>query len=102
MQAAAFAAAWQIVQQIDGIDAMILRRQVDHRHDGGLRTGLWARKSGSTADPERQRLLWTVFRAAGTADWPQAVAFALPILRLENWQQLTPAVHESLPAQPPR
>ncbi|MBK8095509.1 MAG: hypothetical protein IPK26_00265 [Planctomycetes bacterium] len=102
LQAAAFAAAWQIVQQIDGIDAMILRRQVDHRHDGGLRCGLWARKSGSTADPERQRSLWTVFRAAGTAEWQQTVAFALPILRLQNWQQLTPAVHESLPAQPPR
>lgn len=102
VQAAAFAAAWQVVAQIDGIDAMILRRQVDHRHDGGLCSGLWGRRSGSTAEPGRQRRLWSVFRAAGTAEWQPTVAFALPLLRLETWQQLTPAVAESLPAQPPR
>ena len=73
-QAAGFVYAWNQVEALDGIDAFILHRHVDHAGEGGLNLGLWTRKPGSIADPDRRRRLYDVFRAAGTPD--QAAAFS--------------------------
>lgn len=88
LQAAGFAYAWEKVIRQDGIDAMIWHRHVDHAHEGGLRLGLWENKPGSIADPHRKRPIYDLFLKAGTAEWPAAAAFALPIVGLQTWDAL--------------
>lgn len=90
LQAAAYAAAWVKVAQLPGIDSFILHRHVDHAHEG-LLLGLWTHQPGSIATPDRQRLMYSVFKAAGTTDWEKATAFALPILGLKSWADFTRA-----------
>ena len=53
LQAAAYCLAWNQVNRDCGIDAFILHRHVDHKHEGGLRLGLWTRKPDSVATPDR-------------------------------------------------
>jgi Family of unknown function (DUF5722) len=65
-QAVAFALAWRKVQSLDGIDAFIYHRQVDHAGEGGLRFGLWRNKPGSVADPGEKRMIWSLLRACDT------------------------------------
>ncbi len=74
-QAAGFVYAWNQVEAIDGIDAFILHRHVDHAKEGGLNLGLWTRKPGSVSDPDRRRRMYEAFRAAGTPD--QAATFSV-------------------------
>jgi hypothetical protein len=85
IQAAAYCYAWHKVQSLDGIDAFILHRHVDHAQEGGLRLGLWTRREGSIADPEKKKLIYEVFRAAGTARQEEAFRFALPIIGIADW-----------------
>jgi Family of unknown function (DUF5722) len=40
IQAAAYCAAYRIAAELDGVDAFILHRHVDHPHEGGLLLGL--------------------------------------------------------------
>jgi hypothetical protein len=87
-QAAAFAAAWWIVDHLDGIDAFLLHRHVDHAHEGGLRLGLWSHQAGSVCTPDRQRQMYAVFRAAGTPAFATAAAFALPVVGVAKWSDL--------------
>ena len=89
-QAAAFCYAWEKVARLDGIDALILHRHVDHSGEGGLNLGLWSRKSGSVATPDKARLIYEVFKAAGTPAQSGAFEFALPILGLKGWAELRP------------
>ena len=88
LQAAAYAYAWEKVARLEGIDAFILHRHVDHGQEGGLNLGLWRRKSGSMADPDMRKPIHDVFRAADTDRREAAFRFALPIVGLTNWQQL--------------
>lgn len=88
LQATGFAYAWEKVIRMDGIDALIWHRQVDHAREGGLRLGLWENKPGSIAEPGRRRLIYELFKKAGTAEWTEAAQFALPIVGLENWDGL--------------
>jgi hypothetical protein len=88
-QAAAWCAAWWKVAHLDGIDALILHRHVDHGHEG-LNLGLWTRKPESIATPDRRRQMYEVFRAADTPEWEEAFAFALPVIGLERWERLLP------------
>ena len=76
-QAAAFALAWRKVRDLDGVDALIYHRHVDHAHEGGLRFGLWENATGSVADPGRRRPLWELFRVCDTPDGPAALDAAL-------------------------
>jgi hypothetical protein len=87
-QAAAYALAYKVVAQAEGIDAFILHRHVDHAHEGGLRLGLWTNRAGSVSTPNRKRYMYDVFRAAGTADEEQQFSFALPILGGASWQEV--------------
>lgn len=65
-QAVAFALAWRKVQSLEGIDAFIYHRHVDHSGEGGLRFGLWRNKPGSIADPGEKRMIWEIMRACDT------------------------------------
>ena len=83
-QAAGFVYAWNQVEALDGIDAFILHRHVDHAQEGGLNLGLWTRKPGSVSDPDRRRRMYEVFRAAGTPDQAAAFSFALPVMDVKT------------------
>lgn len=90
VQAAAYALAWQRVAGFEAVDAFLLHRHVDHRHEGGLRLGLWSNDPAS-ADPCRplaRRRMHEVFRAAGTPDFETVARFALSIVGREDWRDL--------------
>ncbi len=88
LQAAAYCYASKIVQRLDGIDAFILHRHVDHAHEGGLKLGLWTRQAQSVATPDRQKLIYECFRAAETSAEDDAFRFALPIVGLSSWAEI--------------
>jgi hypothetical protein len=88
LQAAGFVYAWEKVSRMEGIDALIWHRQVDHAHEGGLRLGLWENKPGSIADPGRPRMIHGLFKKAGTGQWGDAAQFALPVTGLKSWDEL--------------
>lgn len=90
LQAAGFAYVWEKVARQPGIDALIWHRHVDHAHEGGLRLGLWTNVPGTVSEPERQRWIYELFRKADTPDWPVAIEFALPIVGLDAWNELSP------------
>lgn len=87
-QAAAYAYAWHKADALEGIDAFILHRHVDHRDEGGLNLGLWRRRAGSVADPDVPKPIREVFLRADTAERDGAFAFALPRIGVTNWAQV--------------
>lgn len=89
-QAAAYAYAFRKVADNPGIDSFILHRHVDHGQEGGLNLGLWTRKAGSIADPERPKKIYEVFKHADQPDWKQAFEFALPVIGLKDWSEIKP------------
>ena len=90
VQAAAYCYAFYKINHIGGIDSFILHRHVDHRDEGGLRLGLWTRKtdSASPAEPEHKKKIYDVFRLADTDQWENAFEFALPIIGIKKWDEL--------------
>ncbi len=88
-QAAAFCAAWWKIARLDGVDAFILHRHVDHAYEG-LNLGLWTHKPETIATPERHRQMYEVFRVADTPAWEKAFAFALPVIGISRWEELLP------------
>lgn len=87
VQAAAYALAYRKIDSIDGIDAFILHRHVDHKDEGGLLLGLRALTPSATeARPKKKS--WEVFRAADTPEWENAFEFALPLLGMRSWSEL--------------
>ena len=66
IQAESYAYAWDRVDRMEGIDAFILHRHVDHRDEGGLRLGLWTRRPDTASTPDRPKLIYEVFRKAGS------------------------------------
>ena len=84
VQAAAYCAAYKRVAELDGIDAFILHRHVDHPHEGGLLLGLRGLGPGD-GEPHKKKLIYECFRAADTPQWEAAFKFALPIVGKENW-----------------
>ena len=85
IQAAAYCAAYKRVEQLDGIDAFILHRHVDHPHEGGLLLGLRSLEPGD-GESRRKKLIYECFRAADTPEWEKAFEFALPIVGKEAWE----------------
>ncbi len=88
LQAAGFAYAWEKVIRQEGIDAMIWHRHVDHAHEGGLRVGLWENKPGTICEPGRKRMIYDLFKKAGTSEWSAAAKFALPVVGMSSWDEL--------------
>jgi hypothetical protein len=86
IQAAAYCYAWKKIEHLDGIDAFILHRHVDHPHEGGLLLGLRSFTPSATEKRPRKRI-YECFRAADTAEWKPAFEFALPVVGLEAWPQ---------------
>jgi uncharacterized protein DUF5722 len=85
LQAAAYAYAWEKVQTLPTIDAFIYHRHVDHAHEGGLRLGLWRNAPNSVADPHSKKLIYELFKKAGTTDWRAAADALLPVTGLQTW-----------------
>jgi hypothetical protein len=90
LQAAAYCYAWRKIVKLDGIDAFILSRHVDHAAEGGLNLGLWRRdpKSGNPSEPLSKKPIYEVFRLADTPSWKQAFTFALPVIGIKSWSQV--------------
>ncbi len=88
LQAAAYAASFVQISGIEGIDAYILHRYVDHRGEGGLNLGL--RRVGDDRLPAGKKLIYDVFKAAGTDQQPDVFRFALPIVGIDNWSKMLP------------
>jgi hypothetical protein len=87
IQAAAYAYAYKKIEKLDGIDAFILHRHVDHKDEGGLLLGLRSLTPNATeARPKKKS--WEVFRAADTAEWEKAFEFALPIGEIRSWDEV--------------
>jgi len=84
IQAAAYAYAYRLIEQLDGIDSFILHRHVDHPNEGGLRLGL---RGFSPA--RKKKLIYDVFLHANRDDWEKHFAFALPIVGLKEWPKGT-------------
>lgn len=84
LQAAAYCAAYRRVAGLDGVDAFILHRHVDHAQEGGLDLGLWTHRPGTIATPDRRKKIYEVFQAADRPDWEAAFRFALPIVGREG------------------
>jgi len=88
-QAAGYCYAWRKIVNLDGVDAFILHRHVDHNAEGGLRLGLWKRKADSIATPDQKKRIYEVFRAADTPEWASAFEFALPIIGIKSWDEVS-------------
>lgn len=97
LQAAGFCYAWMRVQQLEGVDAFILHRHVDHAHEGGLNLGLWTRKTDSIATPDQKKMIYDVFRTADTSDRQSTFQFALPVIGIRSWQDLPTLQQRSSP-----
>jgi hypothetical protein len=92
LQAAAYCYAYYKASRLEGIDSFILHRHVDHGGEGGLNLGLWERskQSRSPASPLKPKPIYEVFKKAGTGEWKEAFAFALPLIGIKSWEELLP------------
>ncbi len=88
IQAAAYCYAYKKIEGLDGIDAFILHRHVDHPHEGGLMLGLRSLTPNAT-EARPKKLSWECFRAADTPEWERAFRFALPVTGLKSWTEAT-------------
>ncbi|MDZ4404720.1 DUF5722 domain-containing protein [Prosthecobacter sp.] len=87
LQAAAYAYAWEKIQPMPTVDAFIYHRHVDHAHEGGLRLGLWRNAPNSVADPHSKKLIYELFKKAGTPEWRTAADTLLPVTGLKAWNE---------------
>ncbi|MET3806153.1 hypothetical protein ABIB25_003162 [Nakamurella sp. UYEF19] len=92
LQAACYAYAYYKVRFLDGIDAFILHRHVDHQAEGGLQLGLWTWDANRTdlAVPGDHKYLYDVFKYIDTSKSASVTNFALPIIGITSWQQVIP------------
>lgn len=88
VQAAAYCYAYKIVDQLEGVDAFILHRHIDHPHEGGLRLGVRRRQTEGPSEASRKRI-YECLRLADTPQWEAAFQFALPIVGLHDWDSPT-------------
>jgi hypothetical protein len=86
LQAAAYCYAYKKIEKLDGIDAFILHRHVDHKAEGGLLLGLRGLEPrGGEMRPKKK--IYECFRAADTPEWKTTFEFALPIVGLKQWDE---------------
>ena len=91
VQAAALAYGFRRVDLMPEVEYFIYHRHVDHPGEGGLKLGLLETSTPQGGDTwgGRRKPAWAVYQAAGTPDWERVSAFALPIIGLTNWAQVT-------------
>lgn len=92
LQAACYAYAYYKIRFLDGIDAFILHRHVDHQAEGGLRLGVWTWDSGRAdyALPGDHKFIYDVFKYIDTSRSLEVTKFALPIIGIKDWAQAIP------------
>jgi len=89
LQAAAYCYAYKKVEKLEGIDSFIYHRHVDNAGEGDARFGLWRRQANSTGTPAIIKIIYPIFKAADTPRQLQEFEFALPIIGLNRWQDLS-------------
>jgi len=87
IQAAAYCYAYKKVDALEGIDAFILHRHVDHKDEGGLLLGLRS-YTPRDGEPRPKKMIYDCFRAADTPEWQKAFEFALPVTGLKDWSEI--------------
>lgn len=87
IQAAAYCGAYKKIERLDGVDAFILHRHVDHKDEGGLLLGLRGNQPKAGEALPRKKS-YECFRAADTPEWEREFAFALPVIGITNWSQI--------------
>ncbi|MFC4598671.1 DUF5722 domain-containing protein [Cohnella hongkongensis] len=90
VQAAAYAYAYYIIKFLDGIDAFILHRHVDHGEEGGLNLGLWTHTPTSIVTPDRHKAIYDVFKYIDTERSLEVTNFAKAIIGILSWEQAIP------------
>ncbi len=88
IQAAAMAYGMKKVNGLDGIDAHILHRWVDHAHEGGLNLGLVQKKPGSISTVGAKKPSFDVYAALGTPREEDACRFALELIGIKDWDEI--------------
>jgi len=101
LQAAAYAYAYYKTQFLDGIDAFILHRHVDHKLEYGLRLGLWTWDDGREGAgwPGEKKYIYNVFRDIDTDKSLQVTEFAKPIIGIADWGEIAPGFDPGVLAQ---
>ncbi|WP_395752229.1 DUF5722 domain-containing protein [Prosthecobacter sp.] len=87
LQAAAYVYAWEKIQTLPTVDAFIYHRHVDHAKEGGLRLGLWRNAPNSIATPHSTKLIYELFKKAGTPEWRAAADALLPVTGMKAWNE---------------
>jgi len=95
IQAAAYAYAYYKVRFLDGIDAFILHRHVDHGEEGGLNLGLWTHTPTSVVTPDKPKAIYDVFKYIDTERSLEATEFAKAIIGIPSWEQAIPGFNAS-------
>ncbi len=86
-QAAGMAYTWQKLKHLDTIKAFDYHNWVDNRGEGGLRIGL--RRFPDDADePLGKKPIWFVFQALDTDNEAATIAFAKPMVGVQNWDEV--------------
>lgn len=94
IQAAAYAAAYFKVANIEGIDAFNLYAHISSRTDFGLKIGLYDFPDEKEAQRGygRKLLSWDAFSMSGTPGAEQKLAYLLPAIGAKSWKQLLPSL----------
>ncbi|MET9018467.1 DUF5722 domain-containing protein [Actinopolymorpha sp. NPDC004070] len=92
LQAACYAYAYYKIRFLDGIDAFILHRHVDHQQEGGLRLGLWTwdDQRSEAAMPGRRKRSYDVFAGIDTARSLEVTDFAKSVIGIRDWADVVP------------
>ncbi|MBB6637311.1 DUF5722 domain-containing protein [Cohnella thailandensis] len=90
VQAAAYAYAYYKIRFLDGIDAFILHRHVDHGQEGGLNLGLWTHAPGTVVTPGEHKAIYDVFKYIDTERSLEATEFAKAIVGIGDWADAIP------------
>lgn len=88
IQAAAMAYGMKKVNGLDGIDAHILHRWVDHAQEGGLNLGLVHKMPGTVCDAGTKKPSFDVYAAIGTPREEEVCRFALTIIGINSWDEI--------------
>ncbi|WP_054955979.1 DUF5722 domain-containing protein [Paenibacillus dakarensis] len=90
LQAAAYAYAYYKVKFLDGIDAFILHRHVDHGEEGGLNLGLWTHAPNTVVTPDQHKYIYDVFKYIDTDRSLEVTEFAKEIIGIKDWKDAIP------------
>lgn len=88
-QAAAMAYVWKKLEHCDAIQGWQYHNWVDNAAEGGLRIGLRQFYDGSP-EQGRPKPVWHVYKALGTPQQEEAIAFAKEVIGIRDWSEIAP------------